>query len=42
LDNPDEHIDELWRKEAEDRVSAYRQGKIGCVSLNEVLSKYNK
>lgn len=42
LDHPDNYIDDLWRKEAENRVNAYRKGKIGSVSLNEVLSKYSK
>lgn len=42
LDKPDEHIDALWRKEVEDRVSAYQSGKIKAVSLKEVLSKYGK
>ena len=40
LDQPDEHIDALWRKEVEDRVNAYQSGKIRAVSLKEVLSKY--
>ena len=42
LDQPDEHIDTLWRKEVEDRVHAYHSGKIRTVSLEEVLSKYRK
>lgn len=42
LDQPDEHIDALWRKEVEDRISAYQSGKIRAVSLKEVLSKYSK
>ena len=42
LDQPDERMDALWKKEVEDRVSAYRAGKIKAVSLKEVLSKYGK
>jgi len=42
LDQPDEHLDSLWRKEIEDRVAAYQAGKIKAVSLDEVLSKYRK
>lgn len=42
LDQPDEHIDALWREEVEDRISAYQSGKIRAVSLKEVLSKYSK
>ena len=42
LDQPDEHIDTLWRKEVECRATAYQAGKIKAVSLDEVLSKYRK
>jgi putative addiction module component (TIGR02574 family) len=42
LDQPDEHIDALWREEVENRINAYQSGKIRAVSLKEVLSKYNK
>lgn len=42
LDQPDEHIDALWRNEVEDRIKAYHSGKIKAVSLEEVLSKYRK
>ena len=40
LDQPDEAIDALWRKEAEDRIKAYNEGKLKSVSLEEVLVKY--
>ena len=40
LDEPDEAIDALWRKEVEDRIEAYRAGELKSVSLNDVLSKY--
>jgi putative addiction module component (TIGR02574 family) len=40
LDEPDEAIDALWRKEVEDRIQAYRAGELQSVSLNDVLSKY--
>lgn len=42
LDQPDERIDALWRKEVEDRIKAYRAGQIESVSLKEVISKYHK
>ena len=42
LDQPDEYIDSLWRKEVEDRVKAYQSGKIKSVTFEEVLSKYRK
>ena len=40
IDNPDREIDELWAKEAEDRIDSYEQGKIKAVTLREVLEKY--
>ena len=40
LDKPDKEIDELWAKEAEDRIDAYDKGKIKAVSLEKVLQKY--
>jgi len=40
LDTSDKEIDELWAKEAEDRIDAYDQGKIKTISLEKVLQKY--
>jgi putative addiction module component (TIGR02574 family) len=40
LDQPDETVDALWRKEVEDRVRAYQEGTLKSVSLEEVLAKY--
>ena len=40
LDRPDREVDELWAKEAEDRIDAYDRGKIRAVSLEKVLEKY--
>lgn len=40
LDMPDKDIDELWAKEAEDRIDAYEQGRIKAVVLEKVLEKY--
>lgn len=42
LDQPDERVDSLWRKEVDDRIAAYRAGKIRAITLDEVLSKYRK
>jgi len=42
LDQPDEQIDRLWRKEIDDRIAAYRAGNIRTVPLEEVLSKYRR
>ena len=33
-------VDALWKKEAEDRLAAYRRGEIKAVPLQEVLAKY--
>ncbi|MBN2383493.1 addiction module protein [bacterium] len=40
LDKSDKEIDELWSKEAEDRIDAYDQGQIKAISLEKVLQKY--
>ena len=40
LDEPDRDIDELWAKEAEDRIEAYEKGKLRDLSIMEVLEKY--
>jgi putative addiction module component (TIGR02574 family) len=40
LDKADKEIDELWAREAEDRIDAYEQGKIKAISLEKVLQKY--
>lgn len=40
LDEPDRNIDELWAKEAEDRIEAYESGKMKALSIMEVLEKY--
>jgi len=40
LDQADESIDTLWRKEVEDRIAAYKSGALKSVSLEEVLAKY--
>ena len=40
LDKSDKEIDELWAREAEDRIDSYDRGKIKAVSLEKVLQKY--
>jgi len=40
LDRPDREVDELWAKEAEDRIDAYDQGNIKAIALEEVFRKY--
>lgn len=40
LDKSDNEIDELWAKEAENRIDAYDRGMIKAISLEKVLEKY--
>jgi putative addiction module component (TIGR02574 family) len=40
LDKPDEAIDALWLREAQDRLAAYRRGEMEAVPLEEVLAKH--
>ncbi len=40
LDKSDSLLDQLWANEAESRLTAYKNGELKSVSLNEVLSKY--
>jgi putative addiction module component (TIGR02574 family) len=40
LDAPDEAVDHLWAKEAEERLAAYRRGEITTEPLANVLAKY--
>jgi len=42
LDQPDKAIDEIWRREIEDRIAAYDAGMAETVSVGEVLAKYKK
>lgn len=39
LDEPDEHVDRLWRAEAEDRLAAYRRGELQVMDAEQVLKK---
>ena len=36
---PDPHIDELWAREAEDRLDAYDRGELKAVPAAEVFEK---
>ncbi|MBF0185545.1 MAG: addiction module protein [Magnetococcales bacterium] len=40
LDEPDQEMDRLWSREAEERLAAYRRGEIKAVLLDDVLAKY--
>ena len=39
LDQPDEEIDKLWKKEVEDRIDAFEAGNIHTVTVQEMLEK---
>lgn len=40
LDQPDKTMDELWAKEAENRIDAYEAGNIKAMSAEQVFGKY--
>lgn len=37
LDEPDKTIDEIWSEEAEERLEAYRDGKLEAVSTEKLF-----
>ncbi|MBZ0257397.1 addiction module protein [bacterium] len=39
LDNPDKNIDELWAQEAESRLQAYREGRLGGIAMEDVFEE---
>lgn len=39
LDNPDKNIDELWAQEAESRLQAYREGRLGAIAMEDVFEE---
>lgn len=39
LDEPDKKLDEIWAKEAETRLKAYRDGKLKGVSMEEMFKE---
>lgn len=40
LDQPDEAIDETWRKEIAARLRAYRLGVAATISAEDILAEY--
>ena len=42
LNRPNTEIDELWKQEAESRISAYEADKISSVSAEKVFEKYSR
>jgi putative addiction module component len=39
LDQADANIDQLWAREATDRVAAYRRGDLAAKNPSEVIAK---
>ncbi len=37
LDEPDPNIDEIWAKEAEKRLKAYREGSLDGIPMEEIF-----
>lgn len=42
LDRPDPDIDDLWKKEVENRIDAYNKGELSTISIQEAVAKYKK
>lgn len=40
LDQPNEKIDEIWAKEAENRYEALIKGKVETYGIDEIITKY--
>lgn len=40
LDLPDKMVEEWWAAEAEDRLSAFEQGQLKAIPLEQVLEKF--
>jgi putative addiction module component (TIGR02574 family) len=40
LDVPNSEINNIWAKEADDRVRAYENNEVSSKSISEVLKKY--
>ena len=41
LDIPNENIEKLWEQEAQNRVQAYKDGRLKTISSQEVFAKYD-
>jgi putative addiction module component (TIGR02574 family) len=42
LNSPNKEIDKIWEEEIENRIKAYKNGKLKTVSASKVFSKYTK
>ncbi len=40
LDEPDQKIDEIWAKEAEKRLKAYKEGSLKGIPMEEIFKDY--
>ncbi len=40
LDNTDPDIDQLWARDAIDRMTAYRRGELEAKELRDIVTKY--
>jgi putative addiction module component (TIGR02574 family) len=40
LDRTDPGIDQLWAREASDRLAAYRRGELAAKDLSDIIAKY--
>jgi putative addiction module component (TIGR02574 family) len=40
LDRADPGIDQMWAREASDRLAAYRRGELAAKDLGDVVAKY--
>ena len=40
LDRADPGIDQLWAREASDRLAAYRRGELAAKDLSDIIAKY--
>jgi putative addiction module component (TIGR02574 family) len=39
---PDPHLDDLWAREAEDRLDAYDRGELGAVPAEDVFARIER
>lgn len=39
LDEPDKKLDEIWAEEAEKRLSAYREGRLEGIPMEEIFKE---